>query len=202
MKLFTTMLILICVSSVMAQEIGGQSSSDRLPGIAGYSAADALNGQLGPVLYTGIDSVGSSGASHTTRWLQIGWVMRPVNQRSNQAITRFNPDQFTVTVQLDTITGGAGDSLNLATARFECVWDTSANGAWNPDSSNCFIAKGNYNRNDYGSWTFEHLLNARATLRVRPFSYPIRVLRGGFIRFVWAGNNDSTKVTWTLSGER
>jgi hypothetical protein len=89
----------------------------------------------------------------------------------------------------------AADCCSVTDAWFELADSSSAViPYWAGDSSNIFINSGNYNRADYGVWTFEP-----DTITTRGYDYILRALRGGFIRFKFETTiQDCTIVEWTF----
>ncbi len=152
-----------------------------------------LSGEHTPVIYTGSGEASSS-AGYTTQWLQIGYSPSATTKNNNN-IGRFNPEQFTLGM---TLTLGSGaDSSMVSTARFELAYDTTVAAFWVGDSSNTFIGPTSSSRLDYGVWTFNKVLDtAHGRL------YPLRVLQGGYIRFVFeTTTSDEVVIDWTLTGE-
>lgn len=152
-----------------------------------------LSGEHTPVIYSGTGEASAAG-SYTTQWLQIGYSPES-SVKNNHNIGRFNPEQFTLGVKLSL--AADADSTLLSTARFELAYDTTASEFWAGDSSNIFIASSNSVRPDYGIWVFNPLSN-----RTRGWVYPLRVLHGGYIRFVFETTTaDEVEIEWVLTGE-
>lgn len=208
---------LLLSSGVFAQTSGiiGQASTDRVPNTGAVSIQDATAGQLGPVIFTQtVYLVKDDATEQSTYWKQIGWSPSHTTaaaNNSNKAIMPYNPDKLTATIALAPYNAGAGygpgDSALLAAARFEITYDTTSAVEWNADSSNLFIADGNYNRADYGVWTYENIPKTLGTdVDDKKWNCALKVLKGAFIRFVFTGaaddGDDSTAVTLTLSAER
>lgn len=200
--LLAVLTALVVAVSGQAQIIGQNSPTDRQPAVNAISLQEAEAGQLAPLIYTGTITCAGN-VQDTTRWLHIGWTPSHTTQgavNSNAAILRFNPDKFTLSV----VISSDGDSIDLAEAWFTYTYDTTALEGWNGDSSNVFVNDGNSNRADYGIWTFENLVGLETTFDDFAFVYPLRVLRGAFIRIYFrndvSGNNVS--YAWTLTVER
>jgi hypothetical protein len=105
-----------------------------------------------------------------------------------------NPRIFTSHITLKKYHLGAGgsapDSSYVANMRFETADSTTASvGFWNADSSNLFVKSGNYNRADYGVWTFEALGGTDTAAANRRYVMPLRVLDGSAIRFVYTATS-------------
>lgn len=200
----TLLIVLLCAGVSFGQTSGiiGQSSTDRAPDVGSVSIQDAETGQLAPLIYTG--SITCAGnVQDTTAWLHIGWSPSHTTNAanaSNRAIMRYNPHEFTLSV----VISSNGDSVDLAEAWFEYAYDTTATAAWNADSSNIFVNDGNINRADYGVWTFENIVGLETTYDDNAWVYPLRILRGGFIRLYFRNDVSGNNVTyaWTLTAER
>lgn len=210
------LIVLLCAGISFGQTSGiiGQSSTDRAPDVGSVGTQEALAGQLAPVIFTQtVYLPKASAVTQSTYWKQIGWTpshTSAIANTSNKAIVRYNPDFLTATIALAPYNAGlgyaAGDSGILVAGRFEVTYDTTAAPEWNADSSNLFIANGNYNRADYGVWTFEDIPVTLGTdLDDKKWSYPLRIIKGAFVRFIFTGAatmDDSTAVTVTLTAER
>lgn len=154
-----------------------------------------LSGEHYPVLYSGTGLV--RGAAHpcTTAWVHTGYSPY-APPAANRNIGRFNPEVFTALVKLSV--WGAGDSAAVTQAWFETAYDTAAAPFWNADTSNRFITAAASSRDDFGRWTF---LPVRST--ARGWSFPLRVLTGGYLRLILSSDlADTCQVSWTLVGER
>lgn len=152
-----------------------------------------LSGEHTPVIYSGSGEVSSSAAC-STQWLQIGYSPETSNIE-NSAIGRFDPRRFTIGVRLS-LTAGA-DSALITSARFELAYDTTSSVYWISDSSNVFISTNSYSRQDYGIWTF-YPQSGTSQGKL----YPLRVLQGGFIRFIFeTTTSDAVEIDWILTGE-
>jgi len=153
-----------------------------------------LAGEHTPVIYTGAGQISASKGALTTSWLQIGYSPSAYDA-ANSVIGRYNPEKFTLALKLACF--NVGDSAQVSQARFEQAYDTSLAAHWNADSSNIFIKSGNFNLGDYGVWRFEILSDT-----TRRWLYPLKVLQGGYIRFIFESTAaDTTSLVWTLTGE-
>jgi hypothetical protein len=207
MKAFLLVILAVCFAATAFGQITGQDTSDKLPNTGAVSQAEAVTGQLAPLIYSWTDTLVVNTAK-TSKWKQIGWSPSTTAWQSNLQAMHYNPDKFTLTVT-PRGSAGAGDSIAVTSIRFEVCYDTTGLACWNADSSNCFVADGNYNRSDYGVWTFEDIpAKAKAVYSARKWLYPLRVLRGAYIRTVavntWASSAVTTDVylDFQLIGER
>lgn len=199
MKALLSVILALIIAVAGQAQILGQASTDKVPGVSVISEAAAIQGQLAPIIYTGTITCAGN-VQDTTRWLQIGWSPSTASQALNNRIILFNPDYATLTVSLST----TGDSVDFNKGWFEVAYDTTALAGWNADSSNFFVSDGNYNRSDYGVWTFENIVGLETTYDDNSFVYPLRVLRGAFIRFFFFNKVSGNDVvyTWMLTAER
>lgn len=185
--------VLLAVGAFAAptrQEYGSRNLSN---------ASYLIGGEHAPLIYSGSDTISSSAnfGAYTTNWLQIGFA--PTTQDTgNKRIFEINPEKFTLVVLKRHAYAVAADSCYLSSARFEIADSSSATVPfWNTDSSNLFVATGNYNRTDYGAWTA-----LPDTFTERAIIYPLKVYQGAYIRFVFETvAQDCTIVIWTLKGE-
>ena len=100
--------------------VGGEA--ERLPLLTKISEQKLMNGEHAPLTFTGTDTVSAAGDSVMTRWMQLG-TARGSSVYDNELPQTFNPEIFTLTIELDTCAGG--DSIGLAKALFEVCFDTS-----------------------------------------------------------------------------
>ena len=201
---FTTLILalLLAVSAYAAPTRTEYSGRNSL------STQAVLGSEHAPLIYSGSGTYsGTALGAYTTDWMQIGF-SPAVTDTGNKRIVEHNGEYFTLYINLTrSYSGtyrGSNDSLSLKTARFEIADSSNATvGFWNPDSSNLFIADGNYNRTDYGIWTFEDFLQDTSTTSTRRYVYPLKVFAGSHIRFVFGttGVDDTIGVTWKLKLE-
>ena len=159
------------------------------PGYRQTNVSYLVGGEHTPLIYEGTVALAAGhGASGTSYWMQIGWT--PYSITANPAYEA-NPENFTLLLKLTTVASDT-DTVGLGLARFETAFDTSdANpirSIWNADSTNLFIADGNYNHSLYGQWMFEDYAKARQSVSgigTRWCSFPLRVFNGAYIRFVF-----------------
>ncbi|MBM3328200.1 MAG: hypothetical protein FJY67_01845 [Calditrichaeota bacterium] len=165
------------------------------PGVSPVgTASDFLSSEHTPVIWSGSGRINGAGNTYTTSWLQIGY-SPSVAAVDNSNIARFNPERFTLTLKVSNY--NVGDSAVVGSARFELAYDTTAAAAWSADSTNRFIQSGGFNHPLYGQGVYEALLDT-----ARRWDYPLRIPRGGFIRFVFGTTTaDSVNIAWTLWGE-
>jgi len=198
---YVLIAMLLLATVVLGMPIG-KDNDETQAGSKNSTMQSYLGGEHSPLKFSGIDTVLRTSSS-TTNWLQIGWVdMLADNDENNVIAQRYNPEVFTLIIELDTL-WAAGDSVGLGAIRFEMALDTTDNAIWNADSSNLFVADGNYTHAQYGTWRFEDLTSEVFTSNYPPYSYPLRVLHGGFIRFVFTGYTKTTfdqdvRINWTL----
>lgn len=206
-KILLTFVVSAFVALTMYILTYGQSV---YPSYKSVNASVLLGGEHTPLIYSGtVYLPRASAAEQTTSWLQIGYSTDALKNtdalmKSSRQVFEVNPEKFTLSIRLASYPVHADhDSVSLMACRFELADSTSAViPFWNGDSTNLFMANGNYNHSFYGYWMFEEPgLNSAAILGTREWIYPLRVLRGGYIRFVFTGSagiDDSTAVSWTL----
>ena len=158
-----------------------------------------LGSEHSPLTYSSSDTISSSAnfGVYTTDWLQIGFSPF-VTDTGNKRLAEHNPEIFTLSILKLHPVPVATDCCSVTDAWFELA-DSSSSGVayWAADSSNYFINSGNYNRSDYGVWTYEP-----DTITTRGYDYTLKVLRGSHIRFNFqTTNQDCTIVVWTLRSE-
>lgn len=97
---------------------------------------------------------------------------------------------FTTNDSIHTSGYGGGVKISAVTTR--------TNFFWNADSSNYFIKDGNFTHSQYGTWRFEDFNDS-----ARVWSFPLRVLQGGFMRVIFASPQtlDTTTINWSLKCE-
>jgi len=182
-------ILAILIGIVFAATVGAQPAKTPPP-----DPGQMLSGEHTPVLYSGSGTIKGSGNSLTTSWLQIGYSPN-ASEAANANIGRYNPEKFALALKIACY--NVGDSARVTTARFEQAYDTTLTAFWNADSSNRFIKSGNFNLGDYGVWRFEVLSDTS-----RRWLYPLRVLQGGYIRFLFETTTaDTASLVWTLTGE-
>ena len=155
-----------------------------------------IGSEHSPLIYSGSDTISSSAnfGTYTTDWLQIGFSPN-VSDTGNRRVVEHNGEFFTLSLLKKHAFAVAADCCSVTDAWFETA---DSSGAvipyWNADSANVFIDSGNYNRSDYGTWTFEP-----DTITTHGYDYALKVLRGGYIRFNFATTiQDCTIVEWQL----
>lgn len=209
------LVIIAVIFGLAVSESLGQTQ--YVPAVNLITEKEGIGGEHAPLVWTGTEYLAKNDATEqVTDWIKIGSSFYDTNLE-NRVTTIFNPQFFTLEINLavhggaaagaDGLIYGAGDSSTLAAARFE-IADSSAAVIpfWNADSSNLFIADGNYTHSQYGTWRFEDIPKTLATTADdKGWLYPIRVLRGSYIRFVFTGRadggDDTTLVKWKLVGE-
>lgn len=212
-------------------QVTGQASTDKLPGVS-MSYKEAIRGEHLPIIFTGTDTIPGAGASSTTDWMPIGWspsIGSNQGNINNQILSTYNPEVFTLVMTLRPTGDSSGtfsitnDSVGVAAIRFETAFDTAqtdiydpratkvtANSTvgivWNADSTNLFVADGNYDLDFYGTWLFEDVpkdsVSTAGSQRSR--AYPLRILHGAYVRFVYTAVGDSpdtVAVDWTFITE-
>lgn len=151
------LLILLLITSVaFAKKPIGMASGDRVPPTNQHTAAEVANGRAMSLIYSGTTTIAGKSTSGTTIWMHTGWTDADgVNAEAQSAKTasRFDPTAFTLLIDLSS----TGDSVGLATARFETAVDTADDPGWNPDLTNFFIQDGNADSSFYGQWLFEEI---------------------------------------------
>lgn len=202
MKHFALIALLVASVAFGAPTRREYGSRNSLP-------VQALHGsEHAPLVYSSSGTMsGTALGAYTTDWLQIGYTHN-VSDTGNKRVVEHNPEKFTLFVTLARSYSGdyraTDDTLAMVTARFEIADSSNANvGFWNPDSSNLFIANGNINRADYGVWTYEDFYQDTSSTATRRYVYPLKVLAGSHIRFVFgsAAVGDTTSVSWQLKCE-
>jgi hypothetical protein len=199
MKRIITIILALLIAGVSLavpkrQEYGGRNSSN---------AAYLLGGEHAPLIYSSSGTCSQAGGAYTTDWMQIGYAATQdfaAGDSANKRIFEINPEKFTLTLGYKC--AGAGDTARISSARFEVADSSSAAVPfWCPDSANLFIASGNYNRVDYGVWTFEpHTASFPDSVRREMF--PLKILQGAYVRLVYeTTTTDTVTVSWTLKGE-
>jgi len=198
--------LLLSVGLVWGQQVTGQGSSDRLPNTRNSSTKSYLGGFASPLTFTGKDTLNGTAATSTTSWMAIGW--SSVGSKNDNTITqRFGSRIFTLILGLDT--WGAGDSVGLASARFETAWDTTGgytglnNEIWNADSTNLFMQSSASSHDLYYYWIYEPITADAdsTTADTLNYSYQLRVQNGAYIRFVFTNVTalaDTVVVNWKL----
>jgi len=123
-RLLTAVLtLLIAVPLLAAPNLpAGMPNTNYLPDITRINVDKAQNAKGAPLTFTGTDTVSAAGDSVMTRWLQLGYA-RGSTLLSNTIPQMFNPEFFTLIIELDTCAGG--DSIGLAEALFEVCFDTT-----------------------------------------------------------------------------
>jgi len=184
-KIYTIVLIICALYNLNWAQTGIMPTGD---------AGNLLSGEHTPVIWSGAGVINGAGNNYTTTWQQIG--SSPFSSAVlNNNIAVYDPEKFTLTLKLSCY--GAGDSARISQAIFSMAFDTTAAAAWTADSTNVFIKSGNYNHPLYGQGLYEVLADT-----ARRWDYPLRVVRGGFIRFIFSTTtSDSVNVSWTLWGE-
>ena len=183
--------------------IRGTALTDRLPGVDGKSPY--ISGEHLPVIASGSVIMPPNGGDIATIWHQTGWSFQAdstkVGQQSNRNISYYNPQVFTLLVDLQAV----NDSIGLLQAWFMTAIDTNDSPIWNPDTTNLFVYDGAYNNSNYGSWVFEDIPRTIGTTDTIIRAYPIRVFHGGWIRFyfdnILTAMGDSVQVDYWLIGE-
>ena len=116
----------------------------------------------------------------------------------------FNPEFFVL--QCDYNRYNVGDTVGVESIRFETAIDTTGKQAWNADSTNLFVADGNYNHPFYGMWMFEEVIGeTAAVVDTLSYRYPLRILAGAWVRLVFTAPSDvddTLIVNWSLISER
>ena len=166
--------------------------------LGGEHVALVLSGTM--TLYTGVND--------TTDWLQVNPDLENFDYTNdNQRLFHINPGFFTFSLTLDPY--NEGDSVGLTEAYFETAWDNNSTDSIistsdvydNPDSSNVFIKDGNYDRADYGIWTFEDFAaDTASAFAHRGLSFPLRVLTmHPYLRFILHHDvEDTVIVNWMV----
>lgn len=164
----------------------------QLPAILPYpDSGQLLAGEHTPLLFEGNGVIQGAGNPLTTPWMQVGYAPL-AGISANRNIGRFNPEYFTAAIKL--AVWGSGDSAQVSSAWFECAYDTTAQVHWNGDSSNVFITENAYLIPEYGIWRFETMQDTS-----RVWSYPLRVLSGGYLRLTFGSSiEDTCAVDWKL----
>ncbi len=184
-NIYLTLLVILWVS------VTGSAQTQMMPS---GDPAHLLSGEHTSLFWSGSGVINGANNVYTTSWMQIGSSLYS-NSASNQNIAVFNPERFTLTLKLNCY--GTGDSARVSQARFEMAYDTTAVASWMADSTNFFIKAGNAGHPLYGQGLYEALSDT-----ARRWDYPLRVARGGFIRFIFnTSTSDSVRVYWTLWGE-
>jgi len=198
------LLILLLITSVaFAKKPIGMASGDRVPPTNEHSVTEVENGRAMSLIYSGASTLGATGASVTTSWMHTGWTDADgvkAEAVSGLLASRFDATTFTLLIELSS----GGDSVGLASARFETAIDTSANEVWNADKTNLFLQDGNADSSFYGQWLFEEITADSISVSqsdTLTFSYPLRVLHPGWIRVVYTAPSDfedTQTVNWSL----
>jgi len=192
-----TLLIAVTANSATSRKYYGPYRQ----GNTGY----LLGGEHTCIIYSDSGYCCSAVGAHnpyTTDWMQISVDNTLADSgvgKGNQLIQDANPQYFTLSVLKALY--GAGDSALITSARFELADSSSAKWPmWNSDSSNLFIASGNYSRPDYGIWTAEP--STTAALVTRWTKYPLRVFDGMYIRFTFTTTtSDTCTIKWRFKCE-
>jgi len=182
---------------LFADGIWGQSVSRPAIDWENYPAR-LLLGEHSQIIYSSLDTVASNTDSVVTSWMQIGWASTGVTD-SNRVYTQYNPETFTLLLNINVT--ATDDSAGLGSARFETAVDTTDDPIWNADSTNLFVADGNYTHAQYGIWMFEDITaDSGSAEEERTYAYPLRVLHGGWIRIIFFGgvDGDSAIYDWSL----
>lgn len=152
-----------------------------------------------PLIYTGVDTIFARAGKQNQPWVQIGYSTLG-SQAGNNNLLNYNPNIFTLVLDLDRY--GAGDSVGLSKAWFNTAYDTTggtANGylgsvgeIWNADSTNFFLQSGNYSHAKYGDWMYELIKPVADSLSTdtTAYMYSLRVLGGNWFRLIF--QNDTT----------
>lgn len=121
--LTAVLMLLIAVPLLAASNLpAGMPNTNYLPDITRINVDKAQNAKGAPLTFTGTDTVSAEGDSVMTRWLQLGYA-RGSTLLSNTIPQMFNPEFFTLIIELDICAGG--DSIGLAEALFEVCFDTT-----------------------------------------------------------------------------
>ena len=209
MKTKITLLLawlMICVNPCLSQQVTGMSSNDYVPQVRPIgSAQEIVAGKVVSLTFTGTTTVAGTGASGSTIWFNTGWTTlnddSPNGVKSGRYASRFDPTIFTLMLEISS----AGDSVGLATARFETAIDTAnVKEGWNADLTNFFLQDGNADSSYYGQWLYEDLAKSRednTTAGTQTLVYSLRVLHPGWIRFVFESPEtlqDQNTYGWKL----
>ena len=205
-NLLLILLVLVSFTAAQGQDVTGQTTGDYVPSIP---KQEYVGGEHTPLFFTSAfgntDTLDGNSGSLTTRWMQIGMVNADniANRPSNKDVQKLNPEVFGLSVILTS----TGDSVCIATARFEYAWDTTATPVWNADSTNVFIESGAYSHSMYGQGKYERIIGPTPSIG---YDFILRIQRGGYIRFVFttgttlgtdAIHPDDTTIDWTFWGE-
>jgi len=211
MKFTLVIIALFIAVSASGQALTGQASTDRIAG-TDASVKELAKGEHLPLMFSGIDTLAVLGVESVTPWMPIGWspsiaVKSHQGIIDNQALTRYDPRYFTLICELDTVSVNATDSVAIGSIIAEFAIDTTDLPIWNPDTSNALIYPSfGYNHTLYNYWTFQAYKIPWAS-NTEAHAYAIRVFAGAYIRFRFAGWNDTdhgsdfdqeSRVKWTL----
>jgi len=204
--LLTVVTFLLWAGVSMSQTPTGMrvSSGDRVPYNSGNSTKELIGGEHAPLIFSDTDTLLSADTS-TTHWMHIGWNTN-AKSWSNKIVQAFNPEVFTFVIGLrdeSDDNDATDDSVGVSDIRFETSLDTTGDPIWNADSTNLFVADGNYTHAQYGIWMFEDIVgvDSGAAIVQREQAYPLRVLSGAWIRFIFTARDDmvdTTFVDWSL----
>ncbi len=205
MKRYLTVLVLLLLFLTAAHS----QTLDYYDTYHQESAGRALGGEHATLIWEGtVYLPKTSSADVYTDWIQYGWSPDDTLEDGSMAF-HANPEVFALDILLDSYptNNSLQDSAILVSARFEYADSSSATiPYWNADSTNLFIADGNYNHAKYGDWMYEDIpKTAGGTVDDKGWTFNLRVTRpGGCLRLVFAGVNtmdDSTRIRYRLRGE-
>ena len=121
--LTAVLMLLIAVPLLAASNLpAGMPNTNYLPDITRINVDKARNAKDAPLTFTGTDTVTAGGGTSVTRWLQLGYA-RGSSLENNTIPQMFNPEIFTLIIELDTCAGG--DSVGLGSALFQMCQDTT-----------------------------------------------------------------------------
>ena len=131
LKLMIVALMLCAIPAIAQNDVTGQVNH-YIPDVMENSSQEYAGGKCTPLVFSGTDTCAASNGTSTTRWLHLGWNEFATGSadgiRSNVNVQRFNPEVFTLIVELDTSAGdAANDSVGLGQALFETTFDTTGN---------------------------------------------------------------------------
>ena len=190
-------LLLALTAVLLAMPVIAATGRATFPRQGTVQPAPIAGGTNAPVEWNGTGSCSSVAAASalvdTTDWIQIGFSSAATDTGNRLPYDHY-PKQFTLSLKLSR-RFASSDSCYIHNAHFEMADSSNAVVPfWNADSSNWFIKSGNYNRPDYGIWTYEI-----DSVKTRGMDFNLKITRPGFFRLIYAtSNQDTIDYIWRL----